>query len=303
MLTAVLQSMRPKQWTKNGVVLAGVVFSRNLDQPEMLLRAVIATLIFCVLSGSVYLINDIQDIERDRSHPKKRHRPLPAGQISVAQAWAAAIVLALGSIAAAIALHPRFGGAALAYFLLVSGYSFGLKRLVILDVFAIAMGFVLRAVAGVEALALGSSFVPLSPWLLVCTFLLATFLALAKRRNEIYSLEKEGMDVAEHRRVLDEYTLPLIDQMIAVVTASTIVAYALYTFDERTVAAFGTPWLAITTPYVMYGIFRYLYLVHRRHLGGSPETIFLTDRAILTTVTLWILTAVGVIYGGTALPL
>lgn len=298
MILAILESMRPKQWTKNGVLLAGIVFSRNLDQPELVVRALIGVFLFCMLSGSVYLINDIQDMEKDREHPSKKNRPLPSGRLSATQAWIAAAVLSVGSISAGWWLHPRFGIIAFLYFCLVSAYSFGLKHLVIVDVFAIAMGFVFRAIAGVEALALKTGFfVEISPWLLLCTFLLATFLALAKRRNEISSLEREGKDASASRTVLGEYTVPLLDLMTAIVSSATIVAYALYTFDSRTVAAFGTPWLAVTTPYVMYGIFRYLYLVHRRNLGGSPEVIFLTDRGIMAAVVLWILTAVGIIYG------
>ncbi|MAE71323.1 MAG: decaprenyl-phosphate phosphoribosyltransferase [Gemmatimonadetes bacterium] len=296
MIDAIVRSMRPKQWTKNGVVFAGLIFSRSLGQPQMVLRAVAAVAIFCLLSGSVYLINDIKDIDKDRRHPTKCKRPLPSGALSVAQAWGAAIVLAAGSLAAAFALNPKFGALAAGYVALVSAYSFGLKNVVVVDVFAIALGFVLRAVAGVEALALEGSSIELSPWLLICTFLLATFLALAKRRNEISSFEKEGKVAAAHRAVLDEYTLPLLDQMTAAVSSATIVAYALYTFDERTVQSFGSAALAATTPFVMYGIFRYMYLVHRRQMGGNPETIFLTDRGILTCVLLWILSAGAIIY-------
>jgi len=296
MIRAVLASMRPKQWTKNGVVFAGLIFSRNLDQSEHVLRATAAVLIFCLLSGSVYLINDIKDIDKDRRHPAKCKRPLPSGALSVPRAWGAAILLAAGSLIGGFLLQPAFAVVAAAYFLLVGAYSFGLKNIVVVDVFAIALGFVLRAVAGVEVLALGSASVAISPWLLICTFLLATFLALAKRRNEISSMERAGKDAAAHRAVLGEYTLPLLDLMTAAISSATIVAYALYTFDERTVETFGSPWLAVTTPFVMYGIFRYLYLVHRRHLGGSPEMIFLTDRGILACVVLWICTAGAIIY-------
>ncbi len=296
MLSAIIQSMRPTQWTKNGVVLAGLIFSRHLLDWDLTIRALGATIVFCVLSGSVYLINDIRDLEKDRAHPTKRERPLPSGKLSVRNAWIAAIVLAAGSLMAAFRLDTGFCTSAAAYFALVSAYSFGLKNVVIIDAFTIALGFVLRAVAGVQAIALTGR-VPISPWLLVCTFLLATFLALAKRRQELYSLKQAGSDAGAHRAVLSEYTLPLVDQLTAIVCASTIVAYALYTFDARTISTFGTPWLSVTIPFVMYGIFRYLYLVHRHHLGGNPEMILLNDRGILACVGLWIATAVTVIYG------
>ena len=297
MINAIFRSMRPKQWTKNGVVLAGLIFSRNLMDAHMATRAIAATGLFCLLSGAVYLINDIRDIEKDRAHPVKKDRPLPSGALAVGPAWMAAGALAVGSLGLSFAMDPKFGQVALAYFVLICAYSFGLKSIVLIDVFTIASGFVLRAVAGVVAIA---SMVPArevapSPWLLVCTFLLATFLALAKRRNELSMMD--GVEAGSTRSVLSEYSLPLVDQLTAIVSASTVVAYALYTFDDRTVGVFGTHGLALTIPFVMYGIFRYLYLVHRRGAGGSPEIIFLTDRGILVCVLLWLSTAAAIIYG------
>lgn len=246
--------------------------------------------IFCLLSGAVYLVNDLVDVEQDRRHPVKRDRPLASGNLSRSVAIAAALVMVVVGLAGAFSIGTRFGVASVVYFVTMTAYSLALKNVVILDVLIVAMGFVLRAVAG--ALAIDVAF---SNWLLVCTLLLALFLALAKRRHELTLLAGEA---AEHRRILGEYSPYLLDQMIAVVTASTLVSYAFYTLADETVDRFGTDRLIWTLPLVVYGIFRYLYLVHRKEEGGNPTKVLLNDKPILVTVALWAATIVTLIYYG-----
>ena len=291
---ALLVSLRPHQWTKNLVVLAALAFSKHLFDPEAVLQAGLAFLIFCALSGAVYLVNDLRDLESDRLHPTKRLRPLASGALPVPVARVAAVVLLLGGLGAALALGSGFALVALAYVLLNVAYSFGLKNVVILDVLAISLGFVLRAVAG--ALAINVEF---SSWLLVCTILLALFLSLAKRRHELVSLDETA---SEHRPILAEYSPYLLDQMIAVVTASCLTAYAFYTMAPETVAKYQTERLALTIPFVLYGILRYLYLVHRREGGGSPTDVLLTDRPLLVAVALWAVAVVVIVYSASGLP-
>jgi 4-hydroxybenzoate polyprenyltransferase len=251
--------------------------------------AVTAFAVFCGLSGAIYLLNDVADRDRDRLHPDKRLRPIAAGRLSVAAALAAAAGLVTGGLAVALWLSPPFALAAVAYVVLLGAYSAWLKHVVIVDVLVVAIGFVLRAAAG--ALAIG---VAISGWLLICTILLALFLALGKRRHEVLTLE-EG--AARHRPILAEYSPGLLDQMIAVVTASTVTAYALYTMSPETVAKFQTPLLPATLPFVLYGIFRYLYLLYRRQLGGSPSEIALHDRPLLLNTALWLVVVLLIIYG------
>jgi 4-hydroxybenzoate polyprenyltransferase len=287
-LLALLVSLRPRQWVKNLFVFAGVIFSHRLFTPDSG-RAFGAFVVFCALSGVVYLINDVADRERDRAHPKKRQRPLASGALTVRAAIVAAIVLALASLAASVTLGPAFFATALAYLALLGFYSTRLKHVVIVDVLAVSAGFVLRAVAGAVAIA-----VEISGWLLICTFLIALFLALGKRRHEYLTLDAQA---ARHRPILAEYSAGLLDQMIAVVTASTVTAYALYTMSPETVAKFGTRLLPLTLPFVLYGIFRYLYLLYRRQLGGNPSELFLNDRALLLNACLWVAAVMAIIYG------
>ncbi len=283
-------SLRPQQWTKNFVVLAALIFAERLYHVPSLLRAGGAFVVFCMLSGAVYLVNDLADLEGDRRHPVKRSRPLPSGALSSSVALAAASFLALFGIAASFVIGGSFAAVAALYFVTMVGYSLALKNFVVLDVLVVAMGFVLRALAG--AVAIGVAF---SHWLLICTLLLALFLALAKRRQEL-TLLAEG--AAQHRRILGEYSPYLLDQMIAVVTASTVVSYALYTLAPETVSRFGTDRLVWTLPFVLYGILRYLYLVHQKEVGGNPTEVLLNDRPILVTVALWAATVVTLIYHG-----
>ena len=281
-------SLRPGQWTKNLFVFAALVFSERLTDLTAVLRATAAFLIFCALSGAIYLINDIFDREQDQRHPLKAARPIASGAVSVRLATATAFVLASASLLASAALGVPFLLTAVAYVALLSAYSAFLKNIVILDVLAIAAGFTLRAVAGGAAI-----FVPVSHWLLVCTMLLALFIALSKRRHELTLLTDTA---THHRPILGDYTPYLLDQMISVVTASTLIAYAFYTMSPETIAKFHTTMLSLTIPFPLYGIFRYLYLVHRRDLGGSPSEVLVNDRPLLICVALWALSVIVVIY-------
>jgi 4-hydroxybenzoate polyprenyltransferase len=283
-----LVSLRPDQWTKNLIVFAALIFAVRLFDTAALALATAAFLIFCALSGAVYLINDVSDREADRQHPLKRMRPVASGALAASTALVWSAVLIVAGLAAAFALRRSFGIAAASYVALVVLYSRALKHVVILDVMAIAIGFVLRAVAG--GLVIG---VPISDWLLVCTILGAMFLGLAKRRHEL-TLLADG--ATGHRRILEEYDPYLLDQMISVVAAATLVAYIIYCASPETAEKFGTQWLVLTTPFPIYGIFRYLYLVHRKHGGGSPSDLLLRDRPLLSCVALWGVAVVLIIY-------
>ncbi len=283
-----LISLRPGQWSKNLVVFAGLLFGRQLFDAVAVINAVSAFVVFCVLSGAVYLVNDIVDRGSDRRHPLKAQRPIASGVLPVSAGAAAALVLAAGALAAAFGIGRAFAGVAAAYLALQMLYSYTLKHLVIIDVLTIAVGFVLRAVAGAVAVN-----VVISHWLLVCTILLALFIALAKRRYEIVLL---AGGATSHRPILGEYSAYLLDQMIGVVAASTLIAYAFYTISPETQEKFGTPWLGLTIPFPLYGIFRYLYLVHQRDGGGSPADLLLTDRPLLACVALWALAVALIIY-------
>jgi 4-hydroxybenzoate polyprenyltransferase len=281
-------SLRPGQWSKNLVVFAGVLFGRRLFDPGAVIHATSAFTVFCMLSGVVYLVNDIADRESDRQHPLKAKRPIASGALPVRVALVAAIVLGVLGLGAALMVGRPFAAVAVAYLLLQLAYSAALKNIVIIDVLAIAIGFVLRAAAGAEAVN-----VEISHWLLVCTILLALFIALAKRRHEIVLL---AGGATSHRPILGEYSAYLLDQMIGVVTASTLISYIFYTISPETQAKFGTQWLGLTIPFPLYGIFRYLYLVHLREGGGSPADLLLTDRPLLACVALWALAVALIIY-------
>ena len=291
---AIVVSLRPYQWIKNLVVLVALAFSKHLFDADAAAQAMLAFVVFCALASAVYLVNDILDLERDRLHPLKRTRPIASGALPVRIARVVALALLLGALAGSLALGPRFEICAGSYAVLGFGYSLLLKHYVILDVLTVALGFVLRAVAG--AVAIGVHF---SPWLLVCTILLALFLGLAKRRHELVSLD----DAASHRSSLAEYTPYLLDQMIAVVTASCLTAYAFYTLAPETVEKYKTERLALTIPFVIYGIFRYLYLVHRHEQGGSPGDVLLADRPLLATVALWAVAMVLIVYTAAGVPM
>ena len=283
-----LTALRPGQWTKNLLVFAGLLFGLQLFMPPAVMRALAAFAIFCGLSGVVYLVNDILDRESDRRHPLKAKRPIASGALSVQAATVSAIVIGALALAASMALGWTFAVVAAAYLGLQALYSTSLKHVVIIDVLTLSVGFVLRAVAGAVAVN-----VEFSHWLLVCTILLALFIALNKRRHEITLL---AGDAASHRPILGEYSEYLLDQMIAVVTASTLISYVFYTISPETQEKFGTQWLELTIPFPLYGIFRYLYLVHRREGGGSPTDLLLTDRPLLVCVALWAIAVAMIIY-------
>jgi 4-hydroxybenzoate polyprenyltransferase len=286
-ISGLLISLRPEQWTKNLILFAALIFGQRLFDPAAVGRSMAAFLIFCVLAGAVYLINDVSDRAADRRHPLKRSRPIAAGEVSPALALAASGVIVAASLIAAFALQSTFGWIAAAYVSLFVLYSRVLKHVVILDVLTIAIGFVLRAAAGAAVIA-----VPMSQWLLVCTILGAMFLGLSKRRHELTLLADAA---PEHRRILEEYNPYLLDQMIGVVTASTLVAYMIYCTSPETTEKFGTTHLVLTTPFPIYGIFRYLYLVHQRG-AGSPSEVLLTDRPLIVAIALWGLAVIAIIY-------
>jgi 4-hydroxybenzoate polyprenyltransferase len=282
------RSLRPEQWSKNLILFGGLLFGLRLLDPTSVIRASAAFVIFCGLSGVVYLMNDIMDREADKRHPLKCRRPIASGALSPQTAGLTAIALGAASLGGAWLLGLPFFLVAAAYVALQALYSGPLKHIVILDVLTIAFGFVLRAVGGAVVID-----VPISHWLLLDTVLLALFLALSKRRHEL-TLLAEG--ATSHRRILEEYSPYLLDQMISVVTASTLMGYALYTVSPDTVAKFGTDQLALTIPFPLYGIFRYLYLVHQKKGGGSPSTMLLTDWPLLLCVALWACALVLIIY-------
>jgi 4-hydroxybenzoate polyprenyltransferase len=280
-------SLRPEQWTKNLIVFAALIFGHRLMDPAAMGLSVAAFLIFCGLSSSTYLLNDVLDRVADRQHPLKQRRPIASGAVSPASALTLAVALGGLAVVSATWIHPLFGLIAASYLAMFAAYSRVLKHIVILDVLTIAIGFVLRAAAGAVAIS-----VPMSQWLLVCTILGALFLGLCKRRHELTLLADAA---PEHRRILEEYNPYLLDQMIGVVTASTLMAYIIYCTSPETIEKFGTSRLVLTTPFPIYGIFRYLYLVHQRG-SGSPSEVLLTDRPIAACIVLWGLAVVAIIY-------
>jgi 4-hydroxybenzoate polyprenyltransferase len=284
---ALIRSMRPEQWTKNVIVFAALIFGRRLFDPAAVGLSLAAFLIFCALSSVVYLLNDVSDREADRHHPLKSRRPIASGELEVSAAMIAAGVLGLAGMAAAVWVRLEFALIAAMYVAMFAAYSRWLKHIVILDVLTIAIGFVLRAAAGAVVIS-----VPISQWLLVCTILLALFLGLSKRRHELTGL---AGGATEHRRILEEYSPYLLDQMIGVVTASTLMAYIIYCTSPETMQKFSTDKLVLTTPFPIYGIFRYLYLVHQRGVG-SPSEVLLTDRPLVICIALWGLAVIAIIY-------
>lgn len=290
-LIDVLQSMRPRQWTKNLVVFAALIFSYNLTDTFLLTRTVIGFLVFCVLSGWVYLLNDLLDRDKDRMHPDKRERPIASGRLPVALVVGALVVLLAVGLGVGWWIGNDFFSVALAFVALNTAYSLHLRSKVLLDVIAIATSFVLRALAGAEVLIASGEPVRISPWLLLCTFFLALFLALGKRRAELRSVSHE------HRRSLQDYSVELVDRLTTVTVAVTVLCYSIYTIWPETVENFGTERLVFTVPFVFYGLGRYLFLVTRRDKGGDPSEMLLTDRSIASTVVLWVLVVVWIVYG------
>jgi len=283
-----VRSLRPAQWIKNLLVFAGLIFGEKLGDPASVARASLAFAVFCLLSSAIYLINDVLDREADRRHPVKSRRPIASGVVSVSAALTTAVVLIGASLAGAFEINRAFGLVASSYLVLNALYSLSLKHIVILDVITLAGGFVLRAYGGAVAIS-----VVFSHWLLLLTLLLALFLALSKRRAELVALADEASD---HRPSLAHYSPYLLDQMIGVVTASTLLAYAFYTISPETVQKFHTDRLLLTVPFPLYGIFRYLYLVHKRDGGGNPSEMLLTDLPLLVCVALWGAAVIVILY-------
>lgn len=285
--TALLRTLRPGEWTKNLLVFAALLFGGRLLDPPSTTLALGAFVAFCALSGVVYVVNDCVDREQDRLHPTKSLRPIASGALSPPVALTAAAVLGAMALGWSFWIAPTLGLVSLSYLVLLTAYSLVLKHVVIVDVLTIAVGFVLRAVAGAVAID-----VPISQWLLVCTILLALFLGLSKRR---YELELLADNAAVHRPILGEYTPYLLDQMIGIVTASTVMSYILYVAESDTAERFGATTLGLTIPFPLYGIFRYLYLVHRRG-GGTPSELLLADRPLLVCVALWVVVVAIILY-------
>jgi 4-hydroxybenzoate polyprenyltransferase len=277
---ALIAGMRPRQATKNLFVLVAMVFANRFDRAA---TALLAFAIFWLASSSVYLLNDVADREQDRAHPTKRNRPIASGRLPWPVGLIAGVMFGLGGVAAAFAVNLRFGSITLLYLLLQAAYTLWLKHVVLVDVFAIAAGFVMRAIAGAWAIQ-----VPISTWLLVCTLQLALFLAFGKRRHELVTLQE---DAANHRRILAQYSLPFLDQMISIVLGGLTVSYALYVINSPTAAQH--PHLAYTLPSVFYFIFRYLYLIHVEQKGGAPETILIEDRPTQVNALIWIALVLG----------
>ncbi len=280
--------MRPKQWTKNGVILAPIIFAEKAADVVLLADALAATALFCLLSSGTYIVNDLFDRASDRNHPVKSRRPIIKGTLSPVTAWVAAGMLIASSLAGAFALNRTFGVMALSYLALSVLYTCVLKKMVIIDVMTIAFCFVLRVGGGAAVAGVG-----ISNWLFLCTVLLALFLGFAKRRHELLLLEDRAH---EHRAILNEYSPYFLDQLMSVVTSSTVIAYTLYTLSPEVAQKLGTPYLPLTVPFVLYGIFRYLYLVHQKDEGGSPSTLMLSDRPLMVNIALWCLTVIGLLY-------
>ncbi len=292
-LLYIIGSMRPRQWTKNLVVFAALIFSRNFDDPAMVLRSVEAFFILCLLSGVIYIVNDLADLPRDRQHPMKRNRPLASGALRPQVALAAALIGMLAGIYLSWRIGTNFLVVACAFFVLNFLYSFFLKRIVLLDAMSISLSFVLRAIAGVEALHGFGENIEISPWLLICTLFLSLFLAFCKRRHELLFVENPG----NHRETLQEYSPALLDQLVGISAGGSVLSYALYTIWPETVEKFGTSNLVYTVPLVLIGVMRYLYLVYTKEKGGSPSDLLLHERFILIDVVLWILLVVLILGG------
>lgn len=281
MLREILITMRPKQWYKNLVIFIGIAFSLNLLNFSLWIDVVSAFVIFCLLSGTVYIINDILDVEKDRKHPKKCKRPIASGKLKPYQAIISSISLILIALVGAYLINTHFFIISLSFFLLMMLYSTYLKNFIIVDIIVISTGFVIRAVAGALAIS-----VSVSPWLIICTFLLALFLALGKRRHELFLL---GDKVKEHRESLESFSTEMLDQMIIITTSTLIMSYSLYTFFS------GKLSMMVTIPFAFYGLFRYLFLIHSKNFGGEPEMLF-KDKGMIASMILWALLVFLVLY-------
>ncbi|WP_339256403.1 decaprenyl-phosphate phosphoribosyltransferase [Paenibacillus sp. FSL R5-0749] len=280
-VSGLFRLLRPKQWTKNLLLFAALLFSFEEIRAETILATLLGFILFSFVAGCVYILNDFVDRDRDRQHPVKKYRPMASGQVNPSHALLFGIILLILSVGTAFMMNPLFGVLCIVYFLLNVSYSFVLKHLVILDMMTIAAGFVLRAIAGGVLI-----HVPFTPWFLICTMLLSLFLAIGKRRNELTLLEG---NTGSHRKVLDNYSITLLDQFNTIVTTATIISYSLFTFtSDRTIH------LMWTIPLVIYGMFRYLYLIHMKNQGGSPDRVLFEDKPILITVILYVISVVTI---------
>jgi len=285
MIGAVVSAMRPRQWVKNLLVFAGIVYAHKFTDPASLFKASAAFLLFCALSGVIYITNDIFDIEQDRHHPKKRLRPIASGRLPVRVAAAAAAAVGFASLVLSFFVSRPFGFCAVIYVVTMGAYSLRLKHVVILDILVVAMGFVLRAYAGTQAIP-----VETTPWFLSCILFLALFIAICKRRHELLLLNERA---AYHRAVLRDYSPAFLDQMVSASTAAALLSYTLWAVMQTRPEFRG---MIVTVPFVVYGIFRYLFLVYHRSEGGAPEVMFLTDRSLLINVILWLTVVMILIY-------
>ncbi|WP_062836124.1 decaprenyl-phosphate phosphoribosyltransferase [Paenibacillus amylolyticus] len=280
-VSGLVRLLRPKQWTKNLLLFAALLFSFEEIRTETILATLLGFILISLVAGCVYILNDYVDRDRDRQHPVKKFRPMASGQVNPTHALLFGIILLTLSVGTAFVMNPLFGVLCVVYFLLNVSYSFVLKHLVILDMMTIAAGFVLRAIAGGVLI-----HVPFTPWFLICTMLLSLFLAIGKRRNELTLLEG---NTGSHRKVLDNYSITLLDQFNTIVTTATIISYSLFTFtSDRSIH------LMWTIPLVIYGMFRYLYLIHMKNQGGSPDRVLFEDKPILITVTLYVISVVTI---------
>ncbi len=287
MLTALFKTMRPRQWTKNVFIFAALVFDKQLFVVDSFLRTLAGFALFCLISSCVYIFNDLADVEADRQHPEKKNRPIASGKLPVSVAWGAGIVFVAIALGLSYWLAPAFCLVVAAYFVLNLAYSLSLKHIAILDVLIISVGFVLRVGAGVTLISVER----FSPWLYIVMFLLSLFLGFGKRRAELALL---AHGAGSHRKVLDGYTLPLLDQYIMIVSGTTIVAYSLYTFSAPNVPENHS--MMLTIPFMVYAIFRYLYLIEVKHAGGTPEEVLLSDRPFQASMLLWAVTVIVIFY-------
>ncbi len=281
--------MRPKQWTKNVLIFAGLVFDGQLFNRESFTIVTVSFVLLCFAASTIYVINDLADIERDRQHPRKKNRPLPSGQLPVPVAIAAAFLLPVLSIGAASLYNPRYALVLILYVALNILYSFWVKHIVLLDILTVTAGYVLRVAAGVLVIEVDR----FSPWLYVCTALLALFLIIAKRRQELIMMGDTANDV---RPIFRQYNLPLLDDLLRMVMTGILIAYILYTIEAPSLLLGGNNLALITIPFVMYGLFRYLYLIHVKGEGSAPDEVIFRDRPLLATLLLWGLTFVVILY-------
>ncbi|AEV67127.1 4-hydroxybenzoate polyprenyltransferase-like prenyltransferase [Acetivibrio clariflavus DSM 19732] len=283
-IKAYIKLLRPKQWVKNLFVVAPLVFAKHIFDYDYVVRVIAAFILFCLMSSGVYVLNDIIDCEKDKLHPKKKKRPIASGIIRKMEGCIVIAILLPLALIVSFYIDLYFGMVVLAYFINNMLYSFMVKHMVILDVMSIAFGFLLRVIGGAIIIR-----VYISPWILLCTLLLALFLGFSKRRNELVVLEK---DAENHRKILEEYSLEFIDNMLSIVTASTVMAYSLYTFSTNS----ENYNMMLTIPFVLFGIFRYQYIIYKKNEGGSPEETVLSDIPLIVSIVLWGIVSVAILY-------